>query len=1705
MRVLVTRVYDGGQDVFDGQTPQDIYSQIITHFPFLHSEDPEHEGDLDSLLEHINSMQAFDAHIEGEEDIEDSDEGDFETSLPLDTNGDLSQIKAGHIDRGTLTFLSNAPFHPHDDEVWFEDSSLNKFEGFEKLIKGKKDGLKMYGATPTPEQKAHVDWSYSKLPNENWATWSIRNHKQNPDQFTSDVKQEIEHFAGSQHIPDIGNVRFDKEHDLDTGLNLLRTAENNYNDKFKNKLKLVKRPKTAQKLLDLGDGLAWWSLGKRSCTDEGWSMGHCGNWGSPKEGDNVISLRSEHVVGGRRYFEPHVTFIENDGAFGEMKGRANEKPAKHYHRAIAELFKKTGYAALGGGYKPQNNFNSNDFSPELYEEVKAANPNIAFDKEGELPPVSILGHSNKEISQKAVKKVLESPSIPLDWQHKLVGQFDDDFASSPLPGGMAQQFAKRGDLAPEVFKSLMNNSELWEPLATNPNLPSNLHARLASVNNVAVKIRLSSRSDLSPDAIEALVKHNGYYRKTIRENLAKYSKLPPELFNTFAENPDFAEYLAQNPHLPPNLHFKVASHKNTSANYHLGKREDLHPDVFESFAKDPGQSRQIASNGRLPKHLFQKFSSNPELAGLLARNPNLPQELHGAVAAHNDDDANEQLFLRGDIHLETLKNLAKKPELKPFLAQRAKLTPQAQLELAKLNDVGINQFLSAREDLQPEALKVLAQNPDVAHTLARNPSITPELQLELYKHEKNNIAIASELAKRRDLHPDLFEKFVQDPDLHPNVFVKLAQNDNLPNHLHSKLAEKNDFGLGGLKSLAMREDLHPDAFRKLAQNPDPGIVYNLADNPNLPQELQLQIAAHGHHEANQRLTLRPDLHPDLFEKFVQDPRLFLFLAKNPNLPKHLQPAIASTLNLNTPEGRDRDVVAVKLAKRKDLIPELFHKFADDKLLAGKIAEHPNLPPELQKKIASYNDVFIRRNLAKRDDLTKDAFGVLAEDPWVAEELAENRDLPVELYKKILSHNNTTAAFHIARKHNATKEILYSILANREYHRISDVVKSRLQEIENKEEDDIVKMSRPTFKFPKLGMPDDRRETPIINTQSELETKARAIANTQTAKLGTPKDEYEQWKKNRVRQDVIRESKAANGFAVVGAKGNTISYSKSNQLRESGLTQMPEWYRTLILSQQAPVATKLHEDLHLMFDRVHKKYGAQARVNLAVNMLEDLASKNKPAWEAAQKYLDARTANTLKDNPIEPEELIAHSLNYLNNPGEREAYHRGQAHLPREVRRMDAHMKYIYNHLKNIAQNADESWLVAPAVRRQAAPQSTAAEATNKSEAPLEAILAPNLEHSDRIEAGIRVATAMLGLRTSSHEAFEAAKFLAGGKSLSFDQIRRAIHNNDGDLEAAALQAYGLENNESNKKAIRAVIKTKGLQKSIDNPIRFKEIESAVSEGHDAADSVKRASELGHIHKIILHGKHSQGSMLAFDPENDVTLLLKPDFGGAGPASGAQEESASPPRREAAFWHVANEWGLSKWVPQTDLLLLDGKEFAAIHVLPWSWQTIEKMREENPAQVSSILNKYLKSGTLHKWAVLDFVLGNTDRHGQNAMGDIEGGELALIDHGSAMAGPSFDPAHDKNSFVPFYLRFLTPGNFNSLTVSDKLKRMPHVDNGTDEELVHWVVSLDAHELEEILYRYGIDSHPALQRLTVLREMVGETGRLDQSINRLWVTT
>ena len=132
-----------------------------------------------------------------------------------------------------------------------------------------------------------------------------------------------------------------------------------------------------------------------------------------------------------------------------------------------------------------------------------------------------------------------------------------------------------------------------------------------------------------------------------------------------------------------------------------------------------------------------------------------------------------------------------------------------------------------------------------------------------------------------------------------------------------------------------------------------------------------------------------------------------------------------------------------------------------------------------------------------------------------------------------------------------------------------------------------------------------------------------------------------------------------------------------------------------------------------------------------------------------------------------------------------------------------------------------------------------------------------------------------------------------------------------------------------------------------------------------------------------------------------------------------------------------------------------------------WSAIGRVRASLPAAARA-LAPYREQGLVHKWAVLDAVLGNPDRHAANVMIDKDDKVLALIDHGSAFAGPAFDPAHDKNSFVPFYLRAWSPGSFNSLSLKSKLAQMPEVSDQVRDDLRQWLNGIHADHLQSLLH-------------------------------------
>jgi hypothetical protein len=146
-----------------------------------------------------------------------------------------------------------------------------------------------------------------------------------------------------------------------------------------------------EKILDVGDNFAWYNLNRRYCRAEGDAMGHCGNAGSPSSNDTVLSLRKTQTRGNRVFARPSLTFIydTSNGALGEMKGRANEKPKAVYHPYIIKLLlhkvntssrtAETEYMVkhvVGGGYAPENNFEISDLSPALKKQLYDIRPEL---------------------------------------------------------------------------------------------------------------------------------------------------------------------------------------------------------------------------------------------------------------------------------------------------------------------------------------------------------------------------------------------------------------------------------------------------------------------------------------------------------------------------------------------------------------------------------------------------------------------------------------------------------------------------------------------------------------------------------------------------------------------------------------------------------------------------------------------------------------------------------------------------------------------------------------------------------------------------------------------------------------------------------------------------------------------------------------------------------------------------------------------------------------------------------------------------------------------------------------------------------------------------------------------------------------------------------------------------------------------------------
>lgn len=175
-------------------------------------------------------------------------------------------------------------------------------------------------------------------------------------------------------------------------------------------------PDDGEIVMEFPDGMFWELLHKGYCEKEGDAMGHCGNKPSVRSGDRLLSLRQIVKQGGKSYVRPSLTFILNrNDELGEMKGRANEKPAKKYHPHIIALMKSDLIKGIkGGGYMPEHNFSLNDLDDNQREDLLDVKPEL-----GSLQDLyDATGLSNRTIS----RFEYEMGDIGVQWK----GYDDDD-------------------------------------------------------------------------------------------------------------------------------------------------------------------------------------------------------------------------------------------------------------------------------------------------------------------------------------------------------------------------------------------------------------------------------------------------------------------------------------------------------------------------------------------------------------------------------------------------------------------------------------------------------------------------------------------------------------------------------------------------------------------------------------------------------------------------------------------------------------------------------------------------------------------------------------------------------------------------------------------------------------------------------------------------------------------------------------------------------------------------------------------------------------------------------------------------------------------------------------------------------------------------------------------------------------------------------
>lgn len=219
------------------------------------------------------------------------------------------------------------------------------------------------------------------------------------------------------------------------------------------------------------------------------------------------------------------------------------------------------------------------------------------------------------------------------------------------------------------------------------------------------------------------------------------------------------------------------------------------------------------------------------------------------------------------------------------------------------------------------------------------------------------------------------------------------------------------------------------------------------------------------------------------------------------------------------------------------------------------------------------------------------------------------------------------------------------LVGNDIRRFSNTGEIREEEI-RKDEDDLFK-SHPGPRFPGLGLPDDRRETPVVSTDLERKNKRLAVAIQYAHGSYSTPAKNRRIHKKRVKRE-LAGMKSWQG-AVVGNPGAALSFAEA----------------------QDSVASQLHENHHLMMNRVSKLYGENVRDAISHKLVTSLPQEQQQAL-----HLITSPWYDPKDSLFH-EESIACLIDHLNSAKSRKAVYNKLSIYPDQARALENNLKLAY--------------------------------------------------------------------------------------------------------------------------------------------------------------------------------------------------------------------------------------------------------------------------------------------------------------------------------------------------------------------------------------------------------------------------------------------